>query len=83
MFETKNDEIVYRTKNEILDTANHCAKRSRPGKLGASTTRSIRISDHVWDKLTKPRAESARNAIDKFLSDMLRPLPIPLLGMLQ
>jgi hypothetical protein len=70
MFETNNNDMIYRTKQEILDAANYQAKRGRPKKLEASTIRSVRILNDTWDKLVEPKSDSVRNALNKFVSSI-------------
>jgi hypothetical protein len=70
MFETNNNDMIYLTKKEILDAANYQAKRGRPKKIEASTVRSVRVPDRVWDKLTEPKSDSVRNVLEMFVSNV-------------
>jgi len=71
MFETKNNEITYRTKQEILDAAQYKGKPGAPKKLEEpSHARNIRIPDRVWDKLSEPKSETVRFALSEFVSSI-------------
>lgn len=66
MFETNNNEIKYRTKQEILDAAKYRGKPGRPAKIKEpSTARNIRIPDRVWDKIPVPKSDHVRDALEK------------------
>lgn len=65
MFETKNNEMVYRTKQEILDAANYKGKPGARVKIKEPNhCRNFRLPDRIWDRLPEPKSESVRNALD-------------------
>lgn len=65
MHETINNEMTYRTKQEILDAAQYKGKPGAPKKLEEpSHARNIRIPDRIWDRIPEPKSDSVRNGLD-------------------
>lgn len=70
MFETNNNDITYRTKQEILDAAKYRGKPGRPAKINEPcTARNIRIPDRVWDKILVPKSDHVRDALEKITNN--------------
>jgi hypothetical protein len=65
MHETTNTEMVYRTKQEILDAAGYKGKPGARIKLKEPHhCRNVRIPDRIWDRIPEPKSDSVRNALD-------------------
>lgn len=71
MVETKNNEMIYRTKKEILAAANYKGKTGRPKKITEKTTgRNIRIPDSDWEAMPETKSDFVREAIKTKLAKL-------------